>query len=179
VTFSEIASSLYPRWILGTLIIIATYFSSYKDLLKIDKSAIVKWSKLISMITIYRIIILIFFNNNESVQNITSGAAQIPWPAALTVFWEDAVHGMLLAIFARVVGDTGPYKKALVYFVIFLVSLSFGIGHIYQGAWAAIFLSLYVPFTFKKGQQIGFGTIMICHIVYDLATMLTIQYCLR
>lgn len=175
MTFQEMALRMYPCWILGLFMMYAVWNSKYKKLLRVEPKKIVKWLAFLGMLTIYRIIIFKFFSGNAKLHDMTSGAMMIPWQATLTVFWEDACHGLPLAIISLMLGKDKPWKKAVRWSAIALVALSFGLGHVYQGYLAAALLSLYVPFTFKKGQEVGFGTVMICHTLYDLATIITIK----
>jgi hypothetical protein len=179
MTFTEMATIMYPYWMLGIFIIFATYQSSYRDLLRIQKESIGKWILCLAAITAYRFIIFSIFSTNEKLHSMTSAASFIPWQATFTVFWEDASYVLPLVIFSLCLGQNKLWKKILTYAMIAMVSVSFGLGHMYQGYAAAAFLSLYVPFTFKKGQEVGFGTVMICHILYDLTTILTIKNFLR
>ena len=106
---------------------------------------------------------------------MTSGAMMIPLGASLTVFWEDMCHTVPIAILSLALGNDKLWKKALILITIIMVQISFGLGHIYQGYIAAFFLSFYIPVTLKRGQKIGFGTVMLCHTAYDFITLLTMK----
>lgn len=175
MTFTEIALRMFPYWIMGLMMIFAVYHSRHRDLLRVQWKPILKWVGFIALLTLYRIAIFKIFSHNDKLHEMTSGAAMIPWQATFTVFWEDACHGLPLAILSRVLGNDKIWKKALTWLAVLVVMCSFGLGHVYQGYLAAALLSFYVPFTFKRGQEIGFGTVMICHTIYDLATILTIK----
>lgn len=176
MTFTEMALRMYPYWIMGLFMMYATYYSSYKNLLRVEWKPVAKWIGILSILTIYRIALFKYFAGNQTLHDQTSGAMMIPWQATLTVFWEDACHGLPLAILAIKLGWDKFWKKLVIGAAIAVVMVSFGLGHTYQGYAAAAFLSLYVPFTFRKGQQVGFGTVMICHTLYDLVTILTLRY---
>lgn len=175
MTFVEMALKMYPYWIMGLLMMLIVYYSEYRTLLRVEWKPILKWVKLLGIITIYRIIIFKLFKGNATLESMTSGVGIIPWQSTLTVFWEDALHGLPLAIMALWLGQEKLWKRIVTWAAVVLVMISFGLGHVYQGWIAAFFLSFYVPFTFKKGQEIGFGTVMICHVLYDLATILTLK----
>lgn len=179
MTFQEMALRMYPYWIMGLFMLFATYFSSYRNLIRVEFKPILKWIGFLAFLTVYRIAIFKIFQGNETLNNMTSGATTIPWQATLAVFWEDACHGLPLAILSLALGKDKLWKKIVTWIAILLVMISFGLGHTYQGLWAAFFLSFYVPFTFKKGQEVGFGTVMICHTLYDLVTILTLHTFLR
>lgn len=92
------------------------------------------------------------------------------WGFAL-VFWEDAFFAIPL-IFAF------KYLNKYIAIVIAVVlSLWFGYGHVYQGYWVALVISLYPYFISKYfGEKYGMGTVMICHILYDFITFYTIIF---
>lgn len=175
MTFAEIAIKMFPYWILGLFMIFATYNSKYRDLLRIEYKPLLKWCGFLVLVTIYRIAVFKIFEGREELKDLTSGAMTIPWQAALTVFWEDMCHGLPLAVLALYLGQDKIWKKVVVYAAIAITMFSFGLGHVYQGYMAAILLSFYIPYTYSKGQQVGFGTVMICHSLYDLVTILTLQ----
>jgi len=175
MTFQEIAMRMFPYWIMGFIMLWATWNSKHKELLRLQWKSVAHWIVFLLIITLYRIFIFTTFQGNETLQNQTSGAMMIPWQATLTVFWEDACHGLPLAIIARVLGSDKWWKKGIIWSAIAFVAVAFGLGHVYQGYFAAAFLSFYIPFTFKKGQEVGFGTVMLCHTLYDLVTILTLR----
>lgn len=154
---------------------LVVFFSEYKNLLRVDFKSVKKWIFLVGLFTIYRIIVFTIFSDSDMLQQLKEGVGILPWQAAFTPFWEDALHGLPLAIFAIWLGKDKFWKRALIWLAVLMVAISFGLGHLYQGYFAAALLSFYVPYTFKKGQEVGFGTIMICHTIYDVATILTIN----
>jgi hypothetical protein len=175
MTFQEVALRMFPYWIMGLFMLYATWQSKHKDLLRIEWKPIAKWILFLCGITAYRWFIFRTFAGNEQLHDMTSGAMIIPWQATLTVFWEDACHGLPLAILSRWLGKDKWWKKALTWIAIAIVMVSFGLGHVYQGWIAAAALSFYIPFTFKKGQEVGFGTVMLCHTLYDLVTIVSMH----
>lgn len=160
---------------MGLFMLYTVYNSKYRNLLRIDSKVIMKWIGFMAVITVYRIIVFKIFSDNSKLHDMTSGAMMIPWQATLTVFWEDACHGLPLAILSIWLGQDKLWKKIFTWSAVALVAISFGLGHVYQGYISAFFLSFYIPYTFKKGQQVGFGTIMICHTIYDLLTITTMK----
>lgn len=175
MTFQEMALRMYPFWVVGILIIFIVYFTKYRNLLRVEWKSIKKWLLFLCAITIYRILIFKIFKNNHILHNTTSGVSIVPWQVSLMVFWEDAVHCLPLVIFTLMLGKNKLWKRVISRASIVCMMFLFGLGHIYQGYLAALMISLYIPYTFKKGQEIGFGTIMIAHTLYDLATLLTIK----
>lgn len=175
MTFTEIALRMFPYWIMGLFMIYAVYNSSYRNLLRVEKAPILKWIRFLAWITVWRIVIFKLFAGNGYLHNAASGAMIIPWQATLTVFWEDACHGLPLAILLLALGNNTKWKRVLNGVALVTIMTAFGLGHVYQGYFAAFCLSFYIPFTMKKGQEIGFGTVMICHTIYDLLTILTLK----
>lgn len=176
MTFQEMALRMFPYWIMGIFMLFVTYQSKHRDLLRFEWKPAMKFMGFLGILTAYRAIMFHFFSDNATLQDMTSGAMIIPWQATLTVFWEDACHSLPLVILARALGNDKWWKKGLIWAAIAMVMVSFGLGHIYQGYIAAALLSFYIPFTFKKGQEVGFGTVMVCHTLYDLVTILTLQF---
>lgn len=175
MTFQEVAMRMFPYWMMGLFMLYATYQSSHRKLLKVDFKAVGKWCLFLLGLTAYRIAVFKIFQGNQTLHDQTAGAMIIPWQATLTVFWEDACHGLPLAILSRTLGKDKWWKKGLLGAAIAMVMVSFGLGHVYQGWIAAAALSFYIPFSLKKGQEVGFGTVMLCHTLYDLATILVMK----
>lgn len=173
--FTELALRMYPYWIMGIFMLCVTYFSKYRYLIRIDWNSVAKWGIALFVVTLMRFIVLYLFRDTIKLSEIASGATTIPWQASLTVFWEDACHTLPLAILSIILGQDKLWKRILIRIAIVAVMISFGLGHVYQGYTAAILLSFYIPFTLKKGMQLGFGTMMIAHTMYDLVTMLTLH----
>ena len=89
----------------------------------------------------------------------------------ILVFWEDAFF-VLPIYFAM--------KRCRIWVavpLIIVLSAIFGMGHAYQGYWGIFVTSLY-PFciSYRFGKKYGFGTVMICHILYDFATIYTLYF---
>lgn len=148
-----------------------TASSGNKDLLRIDRKAIKSWLKFLFVLTIYRCILFYFFGKTQFLADSLKSADFIPWQATLFVFWEDACHTIPLVLFSRLLGKKW-YTMPIYAMALIAVMASFGLGHTYQGGLAALLLSLYIPFTIKKGKELGFGTMMVGHTLYDLVTIL-------
>lgn len=174
MTVLEFAMRMYPYWIAGWTMLLAIYFSPYRELLRVDKKAVVKFSKLLVILAAFRMVVFFFFA--DRILPHVQGANFLPWETSLTVFWEDALHTLPLVIGALMMGMDKWYKKVIYYVAMVIVMIAFGLGHTYQGMLAAFALSFYIPFTIEKGRQYGFGTVMICHCLYDLSTMLVLKH---
>ena len=91
------------------------------------------------------------------------------WTLAL-VFWEDVFFGMPLYFIHKYMND--GFAKYVKWTLTIMISLLFGLGHAYQGLFAVALTSLYPYFISKKyGERHGFGTVAICHIIYDNMTV--------
>lgn len=171
-----IALNMYPYWLLGAFCLIATIVSGNKYVVRVEKKPVLNWMRLLLVITLYRYVLFKIFPHfgmfTEAQKNIT----MIPWPMTLTVFWEDACHGLPLYLLQRFTGMEKLWAKILNYVLMALVMIEFGAGHLYQGLMAAAFLMLYVPYSIKYGKKFGFGTVMICHTLFDLTTILSFKY---
>jgi hypothetical protein len=177
MTFKEIALNMWPCWALGAYMLYATAKSQFKDLLRIEKKPLIKWSVFLLFLTVYRILTVKYLAETEMYKDALKNVAVIPWQATLTVFWEDACHTLPLVLLRRMLG-TKWYMLPVHFLLLALVTLSFGSGHIYQGYIVSAFLMLYIPFTMKLGEKYGFGTIMAGHTLYDLSTILAIKWML-
>lgn len=180
MTFTEFATVMYPYWVFGICMIISIYFSKFKYLIRIQKSAVLKWIKLISIATLIRFIVFYYLKyTGEELPDSLGNITTLPWQSAFTVFWEDAVHTLPIAIMMDYIGTEKWYNRLLFFLIIFYSTIDFGMGHLYQGIYASIVISLYVPISLFLGRKYGFGTIMSCHVIYDAFTIFTAMYFLR
>jgi hypothetical protein len=168
---------MWPCWLLGLAMIYFTWQSEYRSILKVDFKAILKFSKTLLVIAVLRFFALKFLWPQAMVDAARATAHFIPWQAVLGTFWEDACHSMPLVL-AGLMWGTHKWYPWLSRLALVVVALSFGSGHIYQGIWPAMAISFYIPVAMRLGKQYGFGTVMICHILYDLSTLLSIRWIL-
>lgn len=171
--FKSIALIMYPYWLLGAIMVWATIKTGHKDLVRVEKKGVKSWLKFLFILTVYRFLMFKLFSFGKVAD--TSAVSQIPWPLTLTVFWEDACHGLPLLLIRNFIGKewwTGPVNILLT----LIVMLQFGLGHTYQGVAAAVALSFYIPVSIHMAKKYGFGTVMICHTLYDLVTVLSLKY---
>ena len=171
MTIDQIFAELWPCWLLGTLMVITLFFSSHRDLLKTDLRRIGKFVLCMVAVNAIRYIMFKYVASQEMIQNIKDMVHFIPWQATLATFWEDAVHVIPLVILERLFFEKTWYKYVKMPLLL-LVMIAFGSGHLYQGVLAAIGLSFYIPLSMNMGKKYGFGTVMLCHMGYDLSTLL-------
>ena len=87
----------------------------------------------------------------------------------MLVFWEDMFFVMPIYF----VKDYLKSHKYVWIPVAVVMSLVFGSLHVYQGYVAAAVLSIYPFFiSYRYGIKNGFGTVMVCHIIFDFVTHL-------
>lgn len=88
------------------------------------------------------------------------------------VFWEDAFFAMPIYF----VKDHLKLSKKFWLPVAIVLSLVFAYGHLAYGvAWALITLIYPYFLSYKYGREVGFGTVMAAHIVYDWGTLLSVK----
>lgn len=168
---------MFPYWMLGAFMIWATKFAGYGRIVRIEKKAVVKWIIILIGVTIFRLLTIKFLLGLDFFSSAAKAVKLIPWQATLTVFWEDAAFGLplfLTYLYAR----HSKWLKYIWYVLLAVFTLAFGAGHIYQSYFAAAILMFYIPYSLKLGYKYGFGTVMICHILYDLFTILTVKWAL-
>lgn len=164
---------MLPYWIMGFLFTVLVYNSRFKKFLRVNFETVIKWIFILIIVTIYRIIVFKYFSDGYI--NNQTDPLPFPWISVLFVFWEDACYTLPIAIFENYLGRDKLWKRILIYFIILMSMISFGSGHLYQGNLSAFILSFYIPFTLDKGKKNGFGTMMICHTLYDIVTLFTIK----
>lgn len=149
-----------PAWILGILLIYYTK-KEYPSIVSIDKKAVARFCILMFFVFCIRFLLI-------------SGPVQIPehvsfW-GLFMVFWEDAVYTLPLLILNRL-----KVSNKIIYPLLALSAFGFFLGHLSYGmVWALVTL-LYIPFiSYRYGLKYGLGTVMICHIIYDVVTYLNI-----
>lgn len=172
----ELASHLWPMWMLGLFMILATIYAGHKDILSIDKPTVIKWIKFLCVISVFRALMLYLMW--DTMKENVSAVAWIPWQTTMMVWWEDAAHTLPLLLLMRLIGT--EKKTWPIHAIAFLpIWLSFLCGHLYQGLGNAFLVSLYIPFSLNIAKDKGLGTLMINHILFDLFTLSLIQTMLR
>ena len=168
------AENMYPFWILGIMVIGAVIAAGKKHLLRVEMKPVVNWSIFLVLLTLWRMLVakLSAYHGMHG----TEETFIIPWTASFTVFWEDACHGLPILLLRQLIGVHRWWAKILNWSLLILTMISFGMGHLYQGVLPALILCFYVPYSIRCGKKYGFGTVMVCHSLYDLVTLIFIQY---
>jgi len=94
------------------------------------------------------------------------------------VWWEDMFYAVPLYYGAKLL-EIDKYKinKYFYYIFVALMSIDFGLGHLYQGV-PAVFITAYYPYfiSLRYGKSVGFGTVVFCHIIYDFTITALMRY---
>lgn len=178
MTFKDVVLSMWQYWAMGGAMLAATAYAGYSEFIRVEKKAVVKFAMFMALVTLWRLISMTFLLKIPAMRHAAENVTIIPIPATLTVFWEDACHGLPLLLVQTALGMDKLYKKIINYVILAVVMFSFGSGHLYQGTAASLMLMLYIPYSIRFGKKYGFGTVMICHTLYDLLTIVTIKYSL-
>jgi len=95
-----------------------------------------------------------------------------PTHLMLSAWWEDVVHTLpAMAVLAAFPGKL--LARIAAFLFIACSSVAFALGHMYQGPIVVLLFLGYVPFiSFRYGLKHGLGTVMLCHVAYDLLTVL-------
>lgn len=174
MSFTQAALQLWPCWMLGILMIYLTWKSEHRNILRIEPGAVFKFVKFLGLITVFRFVVFKFLMPDSMAESALTMANMIPIGALFGVFWEDAVHSMPLVL-AGLMWGTHKWYPWLSKAALGMVMLSFACGHIYQGVIPAMGISLYILVSIGMGKKYGFGTVMLCHILYDMSTILSIR----
>jgi hypothetical protein len=173
--FKHTAQAMFECWVLGAAMIYLVKNSKYASLLKIDKAGLWKFAKLLMLTTALRIVWLKFIVPQEVADGLKNIGDMLSWQSMLFVYWEDACHTLPLVILKRMYKNTKWFRW--VYPALLGATMaSFGIGHAYEGLGAVFMMAIYVPWTMKLGEKYGFGTVMLCHIAYDILTFFTFKW---
>lgn len=134
----------------------------------------VRFLGLMAIVTVGRIILFKMTPHSPVDEDSAATIRNIsPWHLML-VFWEDAFFTLPTIVLEKLGASTFARNSMLI-----LSSLAFASGHVAYGLpWAFITL-FYVPFlSYKFGKKHGLGTVMACHVTYDMLTWLTVIYTL-
>lgn len=155
--------SMAPFWIVGALII---YTSRKMDasLTRISWGPVFRFIRFMAYVTAFRLLIGPVVNTPKlPFEELTR------YVSLLGVFWEDAVHVLPAMIMARI-----GLPSIFSFVFLFFSSIAFATGHIYISPEWALITAIYPTISYHYGKKHGLGTVMICHILYDIITVLTV-----
>lgn len=154
-------------------LIMALVFWRDRHLLRVDLKAIQTFITLMILLTFLRIAMTSFaMEIGIDVLKINKGIDQIDFWRLALVFWEDA----FFAIPIYYMKDKWKWSRYLWLPIVAALSITFGVGHMYQFE-MAFFATLLIPYLiwYRYGKRFGFGTVMICHILFDMFTITTFK----
>lgn len=169
-----VINNLFPCWMLGIAMLYLVRNSRYAYLLRIDKEGLWKFAKFMMVLLVARTIYLEFIAPDFILDGMRNITHSMPWPALFGVFWEDACNALALVLMRKMFWNKPCFQKLRLP-ILGLMALSFGLGHSYEGIGAIFAMTCYVPITMNLSKRYGFGTIMLCHVIYDLLTYLSFR----
>lgn len=177
MSFLDFATAMFPYWLLGLYTFISVFKSKHKDLLNFNPKSFFKFLFLMTVVTVWRVLSLKIQIHNGIGLSQLQAVNSLPIGGCFFVGWEDIVHTLPLALLRRYIG-TSKWTWPIHILATLMVMIAFGAGHVYQGVFAAAIISLYIPFSLNFAQKKGFGTLIAGHMLYDIATLLTVKLAL-
>ncbi len=170
----QMAEAMFPAWILGFMMLYLVKNSKYANLIRVEKEGLIKFAKFLLVLTAFRFGYLKFLASDATLEGIKYITSMIPISTIPGVFWEDACNALPFVIGESMFRKKKWYKWLRLP-ILATLCLSFGSGHSYEGLGAVLAMTCYIPFTMNLGKKYGFGTVMLCHIAYDMLTLLTFK----
>lgn len=160
--------SLIPMYIFGA-IFIAFASMEFKGICRVQKKSVLHFIKFMAWVSAIRIAMHYILGTGPASSDASDTMNKLHFINLLGVYWEDAVFTMPAIIAERM--GASKFLRGL---ILAVSALAFASGHIAYGLpWAAITL-FYVPFiSYRYGRKVGLGTVMVCHILYDVITLLS------
>mgnify|MGYP000892806728 CR=1 FL=1 len=156
--------------VMAIAVLIGLQFTKEKDITRIEWSAVSQFIGFMIVVTVLRTWVVDFLMQAKIIEflpTIPYEIASHKWTFGL-VFWEDVFFGIPLYFIGKHVKNKWTKFSLAV-----IITILFAMGHGYQGWSGILFASLYPWFISKSyGEKYGFGTVMICHIMYDSFTCL-------
>jgi hypothetical protein len=141
---------------LAGLILVAVFIFD-RERLQVDLTAIGKFLKIVLIGSALSFVIRYSLGRIPTLPPVGFGSLLLVW-------WEDVLFSLLSIFYAEKFLPKWVFVPVAV-----SVSIVFGLGHLYQGPLAVLVLSFYPYFmSYKYGKKYGYGTVMICHVLYDV-----------
>ncbi len=158
--------AIYNFQVVLGLILFIYGIKKHPDLMRFDLNKVFKFAIIFSIAFFIRGILYVWLNEKGAVVDLYSQGIN----SLLAVWWEDCVFVLPFLILHKNMG-----KKSYYLFPVFIAtSFYFALGHLYQGptGWVS-FIYPFISFYFARKN--GLGTVMLCHIIYDvlIAVMLS------
>lgn len=152
--------AFYIGWI---VIVYCVFFR--RNVIRIDWAVIAKFTGFLLLLAAIRF---------AGMQGQTRTSGFMPgFYGIILVPWEDSFFSILGIYFFK---DFLKLSKKIWIPIAIVFSVFFASGHVvYGGAWAVT--TLFFPYfvSYRYGKKHGYGTAMICHILYDFTTILTVK----
>ena len=162
--------------IIGTalLCLIGLQFTREKEITRISWSKVSEFVGFMVFVSVIRIALYsaeMDFGIIREIPKIPGEISGSRWALSL-VFWEDVFFGMSLYFIHKYI--KGRWSNYIKWTLTVLISSIFAYGHAYQGLLTVMIVSIYPYYISKRfGEKHGFGTVMVCHILYDNITFFT------
>lgn len=158
---------------IGLLTIAIAYWKD-REILRIDLKAIQNFITLMALLAMARLVIfsLLYDFIGLKITDLNSAVNTIPLWVLSTVFWEDAFFGITIYYLI----DKFKTPKYIWLPAVSALSILFAVHHMYQFE-LAYFSTILIPFFifYTLGKKYGFGTTMVCHIIFDISGFLTFK----
>ena len=153
------------------LIIFALVFIFDRQLLRVEFSKVASFLGFLAFFVVFQLSLGSY--TDTGIVNVPDHAWRRTWMIG-RVFYEDALWAIPLYYAFKI---DWTKRKWIATALTIVSSISFGMGHIYQGMFAVFLTGLYPYFiSLRFGRLYGFGTVMICHIIYDFAVTAILRY---
>lgn len=155
--------------IVGLIVFGLTYWKD-RDILHVNPEAIKNFVVLMILFTFVRFALFSFGAEfGFDINQFNQGASKVRFWQLTLVFLEDASFG--IPIYYMI--DKLKLSRYIWMPVVAAMSIIFGLGHMYQFE-AAFLISLIIPYFvfYEFGRKYGFGTTMICHVLFDMFTLI-------
>lgn len=174
MSLQEVALQYLPCWLLGIWMIYFTCADGYGYMMRVELKSILKFLLWMVPVTALRLLWLKYTISSGSMGPTKEIVDMIPVASTLGVFWEDACFTLPLVLFSLFLNNKWePYISKI---LLVLTMISFGSGHLYQGPVMAAAISFYIPYTMKLAKKYGFGTVMCCHVLFDMISLSAIKW---
>lgn len=143
-------------WLISAIVAVLVYRKD-KNIFRFDKSYYFHFLYIITIASATSLVLRYLLGAFPPVPELRFGYL-------LMVGWEDILFSLLPIYLAR-----KYLSENAAMFTTLLASALFALGHKYQSdLWA--FITLFYPFFFSYliGRKHGYGTVIICHVTYDL-----------
>lgn len=151
---------------------IGIQFTKEKEIMRVELAQVAQFLAFMAIATFMRIAYYDFALQT----GLMKGLPQIPdmiansrWTLAL-VFWEDMAFGVPIYFAFKYLK-----RRWMAIAITIILSALFAAGHSYQGP-IGVAITAFLPYfvCYRYGKKFGFGTTMVCHILYDFITFYTV-----